>query len=102
MSGVGQIGENVDAFMVNLRRFAVHQFFRPHDLAAERLAPDGLMPQTDAENRDDAGIHRDHAQRDAGIVRRAGAGRNDDAIRRKLANRVNADGIVAEHAQIRA
>ena len=59
---------------------AVHRRRRADDLAAERLA-DRLVAEADAEDRDLARSGGDQVEADAGLVRRAGAGRQHDRLR---------------------
>ncbi len=59
---------------------AVHRRGRADHLAAECLA-DRLMAEADAEDRDFARGGGDQVQADAGLVRRAWAGRQHDRFR---------------------
>ena len=67
------------------RRLAVHRPARAHDPAAVGLA-DALVAEADAEDRDRARrARRISAHRDAGLVRRARARRDDDVRRARSA-----------------
>ena len=59
---------------------AVHQLGRADHVAAKGRA-DGLVAEADAENRNLAGHVADEVDGDAGLLRRAGAGREEDAVR---------------------
>ncbi len=67
--------------VLDLGQLAVHRHRRAHHLAAERLA-DRLMAEADAEDRDGRRRLGDQVEADAGLVRRAGAGREHDRLRR--------------------
>src|SRR4029079_10422336 len=71
--------EHAFAAMAHLAELAVHRLRRAHHLAAERLA-DGLMAETDAEDRHARRGVIDQIEADAGLVRRAGAGRQHDCF----------------------
>jgi hypothetical protein len=82
----------------------VHQFGRAHHAAAEMLA-DRLVPEADAEQR--APLRRaggDQIERDAGLVRRAGAGRDQERLRARGQRLGHGDRVVAHdldrHAQL--
>src|SRR5215472_11535414 len=68
------------AAVLDFRKLAVHRDRRADDLAAEGLA-DGLMAETDAEDRDARRCSRNQVEADAGLVRRARAGREHDGVR---------------------
>ena len=77
--GARHAGEHRVAGVSDRADLAVHGLRRAHDLAAERLA-DGLVAEADAEACGIfAGGSLDQRQADAGPVRIAGAGRQDDA-----------------------
>ena len=80
--GRGEIGEDAAAIVQDRAGLAVHQARRADDLAAEIL-PDRLMAEADAEQ-GPAGIGGggDEIERDAGLVRRAGAGRDQERLAR--------------------
>ena len=71
--------EDAGAFVLDERELAVHRHRRAHHLAAEDLA-DGLMTEADAEGRDGRRRLGDEIEADAGVVRRAGAGREHDGV----------------------
>ena len=93
---LGQAGKNAQTIMMDQAFFAVHRLCGPDHPAAKSLA-DGLMTQTDAEDRDPAGKMADHLQGNPGLVRRAGTGGKDDPLGRQLADFRQGDLIVAGH-----
>ena len=78
---------------------AVHQLGRAHDAAAEGLA-DGLMAEANAEQRHLAGKAADHVDADAGILRLARTGRDDDAIGLARGDFIERDLVVAAHFEL--
>src|SRR5215468_6375959 len=82
------------ALMRDLAQLAVHGRGAADDRAAEGL-PDGLMPEADAEHGNPAGGLLDEIEADAGLVRRARTGREDDALRRHGHRLVDGEGVVA-------
>ena len=80
---------------------AVHQVRSAHHVAAKGRA-DGLMSQADAEHRHLAGEVANQIDADAGILRRAGTGRNHDALRLHGLDLSDRDLIVAAHLDLRA
>src|SRR5512143_2498677 len=60
------------------------------------------MHQTHAEDRNAAPPATNRLDGDAGFLRRAGSGRDDDCRRRELADLVDRDGIVAPHDDVHA
>ena len=78
--GDGDAGEDGPAVVLDVAGFAVHQLRRADDVAAKGRA-DGLMAEADAEDRHLAGHVADEVDGDAGFLRRAGAGGEDDAVR---------------------
>ena len=70
------------------------------DVAAHRLA-DRLMAEADAEDRRRRREALDQRQADAGLVRRAGAGREDDRLGRHRRDLVEGDLVVAVDDRIR-
>src|SRR5262249_4799268 len=93
--------EYARALVLDEREFAVHLHRRTYDLSAELLA-DRLVAETHAENRNGGGSLGDKIEADAGIVRRAGAGRQHDGL--GLAGHHVADGylVVPIHSHLRA
>ena len=71
-----------DAFVVvhDGAGFAMHEMGSAHDFAAESFA-DGLMSQADAQHGNFSGELANQFDADAGILRSAGAGRDDDPLR---------------------
>ncbi len=80
LEGRGHVLEHALALVLDPRQLAVHRLGRPHDLATEHLA-DRLMAEADAEQRHlRLGRRRDEIHADAGLVRRARARRQHDAV----------------------
>src|SRR5271167_2978527 len=79
LEGCVDAAENARAVVADQRKLAVYWRRRPHDRAAEGVA-DRLMAKADAEDRDFAGSGRDQIEADAGLSRRAGAGREHDGV----------------------
>ena len=78
---------------------AVYDRLRLDDAPSEGGA-DRLVSQADPEDRDLAGEPADRLQADAGVLRPARAGRDDDALGRKRRDPVRVDPVVAEHADL--
>src|SRR5271165_1039396 len=74
---------------------------RAHHLAAERLA-DGLVAEADAEDRGRFACGAHELETDAGFVRRARPGRQDDSFRGLGEGLVDADLIVSPDRNVRA
>ncbi len=89
-----EAAKNRSAVVVNFAGFAVHDFFRADDFAAERVA-DGLMAEANAENGNFSGETLDDGHAQAGFARRAGAGRNNDALGTHARDFVESDFVVA-------
>src|SRR6185503_14787492 len=83
------------------RGLTVHHLLRTDHLAAERLA-DRLMPEAHAEDRNASRQPLDCFERDAGLVRRARAGRENNVRRVESFNLVDLELVVADHAHVRA
>ncbi len=80
--GLGQAGEQAVAGVADHRRLAVHDLAGPHHLAAVELA-DALVAEAHAEHRHAPAAELvDGGVGDAGVLRAAGAGR--DEHRRRL------------------
>ena len=79
---------------------AVHQRGRAHDRAAIDLA-DRLVAEADAEDRDFRAGALDQRQADAGLVGRAGAGREHDGLGVHGHHLVDGDLVVAAHGELR-
>src|SRR6476661_8171335 len=86
--------EDAAAAVADFGELAVHHLWRAHDLAAEGLA-DGLMPETDAEDRNGGRRLGDKFEADAGLVRCARPGREHDRLRRERHHRLGRDLVVA-------
>src|SRR6185295_7977862 len=71
--------EDAAAPVLDQRELAMHRNRRAHDLAAEGLA-DRLMAEADAKDRDGRRCLADQVEADAGVVWRAGAGREHDGV----------------------
>ena len=74
----------------------MHDMAGAHHPPAEGLA-DALMAEADAQDRSPAGEAAHDLQRDAGALRRAGSGRDDDMARRQLLDLAEGEGVVAQH-----
>ena len=75
----GNILEDANASMGYLTELAMKRRGRADHFAAECL-PEGLVAQTDTENWELSSRRLDELQANAGLVRRAGAWRQDDAL----------------------
>ena len=64
------------------------------------LLADGLVAEADAEDRHAAGSGPDQRHRDAGLVRRAWARRDDDPLRVQRQRRIDRELIVADHPHL--
>jgi len=82
------------AVVVDLAGLAVHQRLGADDLAAEGPA-DRLVAEADAEDRQVVGGGLQQVQADAGLVRRAGAGRQEHALRLQAERLGHAHRVVA-------
>src|SRR5689334_2801156 len=91
--------KNAAAAMLDFRQFAVNRDRRAHHLAAEGLA-DRLMTKTDAEDRDARRGGSDQVETDAGLVRRAGAGREHNGVRFGGADVVRRHFVIAVHLDL--
>ena len=81
----------------DLGQLPMHGHRRAHHFAAVDL-PDGLMAEADAEQRNLRAGLGDEVEADAGLVGRAGAGREHDALGLQLQDFGDGDLVVAEHA----
>src|SRR4051812_41206370 len=89
------------AVVLDLRRLAVHRHV-PHDAPAERL-PERLVAEADAKRRHAGLREATHGlDRDPGLVRRAGAGRDDDAVVAPCEQLVDRRGVVADDVEVGA
>ena len=82
------------AVMSDLADLAVANFLRRHDLAALGCA-NALMPQTDAQNRQFGIGFLDELDADARFLGRAGAGRQDNAVRIQRQRGISTKFIIA-------
>src|SRR6202044_3824248 len=99
--GSVQTAEEAARIVRNARHLAVHRRWRPNNVAAKRL-PDRLMTEADPEYRRRFAAHANEVETDAGFVRRARAGRENNGVR-LVAERVrDRDLIVAPHRHVRA
>jgi hypothetical protein len=85
--------------MLHLGKLAMDRYRRAHDVAAESLA-DGLMAKADAKDRDGGRGLVDQLEANAGIVRRAGSGREHDGLGVSGNDLVRRDLVVAMHGNI--
>jgi len=92
--------EHAVALVLDRRELAMHRDGCPHHLAAEHL-PDCLVAEADAEQRNGRGRRLDQVKADAGIVRRAGAGRQHDRLRVGANHLGGRDLFVAMHHHLR-
>ncbi len=92
--------KNARALVLDQRQLAMHRHRRAHHRAAEHL-PDRLMPETDPEDRNGGRSLADEVEADAGIVRRAGAGREHDGIGLGIDHSLRRDLVVAMHDHLR-
>ena len=93
-----EIFENPAAIVLDFAGFAVHQFLRADDPAAEGRA-DSLMAQAHSENWNLAGKALDQRDADASFLRGARARGDDDALGTHGGNFVERDLIVAANIQ---
>ena len=98
---VRQIGEKARGIMMDGGGDAVHGFCCAGDDGAERLA-DALVAEANAEDRDFAGKSADNIERGACLVRAAGAGREDDRVRREACEFSGIDRVIAAHDDVLA
>jgi len=77
--GRGESAKDGLAVVLDGAGLAVHQVFGADDLSAKSCA-DGLMSEADAKHGNFAGEVADDVDADAGVLRSAGAGRDDDAL----------------------
>src|SRR5581483_5423645 len=96
---IRQTGEDTLARVMDHRGLAVHDLARAHDTRAERLT-DALVAEADAEYRDLAAELPHECERDARLIRGAGAGRDDDARGRSLADFLDRECVVAHDLDV--
>lgn len=82
--------------MVNWGGLAVHEIFRPYDLAAEMLA-DALMAKAHAEQGLFARKSLDDGEADSCLIRIAGSGGDDDGVRFAGEGFLWCDGVIPIH-----
>ena len=95
----GKFAEDRLVIVMNFAGFSVHHFRRANHPPAKRGA-DGLMSQADAQHRNFAREALDQRHADASFFRRAGPGRNHDALGRELLDFVERDLIVAANFEL--
>src|SRR6516225_7134645 len=88
------------AAMLDLRQFAMNWNRRAHDFATEGLG-DRLVTQADAKDRDPRRSGSNQIKTDAGLVRRARAGREHDGVGLGSDNGVRGYLVVAIHLDLR-
>ena len=94
---IGEAGEERPAVVTDLGRLAVHELRGAHDLPAEALG-EGLVAQAHPEDG-----HRgaaDELDADAGLVRRARAGGDHDALGPERQRVLDAHRVVADHLHL--
>ena len=96
-----QVGEDVRPGMRDAHGLAVHDLLGADDVAAVGGA-DGLVAQAHAQDRLLAGEGLDDGHRDAGLGRRARAGRHADAVGVERGDLFQGDLVVARHAHVLA
>ncbi len=89
-----RVFKNSPAVMRDLADFAMHDLAGAHDVTAERGA-DGLVPQTDAENRALTGEVLDEINADASLMRCARPRRDQDVIRPEALDFLRGDLVIA-------
>src|SRR5574340_188387 len=80
LEGIGQVAKDRPAVMADHRGFAVHQALGAYDLPAERDR-EGLVAETDAQQRQFPTEVADRIHRDPRLFRGAGTGGNDEPPR---------------------
>src|ERR687890_521815 len=89
------------AAVLHLVHLAMHRRGRAHHLTSKSL-PDRLMPEAYADQRDGRGGLVDQVNADAGVLRGAGAGGEDDGVRLGRQHLIRRDLVVAMHEHVRA
>src|SRR5271165_5421950 len=97
----GDAGEDGLPVVFDFAGLAVHQLWGANHIAAEGCA-DGLVAETDAKDRDSIGKSPDEVDADACLLRRAGSGRKQDALRRERLYLVHGELVVAANGHLRA
>src|SRR5579863_5379022 len=92
--GHGQAPEDRAIVMHDGAGFAVHEMSGANHVSAEGLT-DGLMSEADSAQRDFSGEVANQFDADARLLRRAGAGRDDDLFRAHVFDLADRDLIVA-------
>jgi len=95
---LGQVGIQAVALVRNLGRFSMHRLRRPYYVAAKYFT-DNLVAEADAEDWQFAGEFTHDFFAEAGIIWRAGAGRNDNRVIVGGGNFGQADPVVAYDLQ---
>ena len=94
--GLGRVAEERLAIVFDLAGFAVHKLMGPDHVTPECRA-NRLMSQADAQHRKLAGKVPDQINADAGLLRRTGAGRDNDAVRTHGFDLRRNDLVIAAH-----
>ena len=98
---LGESGKDVGIAVVDRRCLAVHEVVGSHDVASKMLS-DGLVPETHTEEGHFAGEFSNHTEGYARLGGRAGARRNEHAVRLQGEGFGRRDLIVAQHALFHA
>src|SRR5947207_4995130 len=99
--GAGSAAEDCLAVMLNAADLSVHDLIGPDYFAAEG-GPNSLMSQTYTENRLLAGEIPDEINADAGFLRSAWPGRNQDMRRTQAVNLLEGDLVIPTHLDLLA
>src|SRR5271156_4836510 len=98
--GAGDAGEDGFPVVFDLAGFTVHQLRRATHVSAEGRA-DSLVSETDAEDGDFVGESPDEVDADASLLRCAGSGRKEDALRGECFDFANSELVVAADGHLR-
>ena len=94
--GLGRVAEERFAIVLDLAGLAMHKLMRPDHVAAERRT-NRLMPQANAQHRKLPSKVPDQFNADAGLLRRTGARRDNDAFRTHGFNLRRSYLVIAAH-----
>lgn len=97
--GIRQTAVEKIISVADAARLPVKQLFRSHHPTPECLT-DRLVPETDSEDRNSPSISLDEIERDARLVRCAGARRENDMRWSQCCHSLNADLIVAHGVRL--
>lgn len=98
--GIGHATEHTRIGMMYLACLAVHQGLGAHHLASKGLT-NGLVAETNAEDRQVGWRMRDEVQTYPGVIRRAGPGRQQNALRSHPQSLFDTEGIITIDAGLR-